>query len=241
MTRFKTQDYPHETFITKTFTYFFAIFVVSFSFLNHGAEASNSMTINSSDPSKKSTEVAIVAAGCFWCIEKDIDKVNGVLETTVGYIGGSKETATYEQTSSGKTGHYEALRIVFDPSVVSYAEILDVVWVNLDPFNAGGQFCDKGPQYRAAIFPTSKTQRDMAQKSLEKVQKWLNQHSKDPQAKSSIATQIIDATQFYDAEEYHQDYYKKNPVRYGFYRTTCGRDRRLKEVWDDLKRLPAKL
>lgn len=187
------------------------------------------------DSSKQqSLETAYVAAGCFWCIQKDIDKVSGVMKTEVGYIGGTKETATYDQVSSGKTKHYEALKIVFDPTVVSYGEILDVVWVNLDPHDAVGQFCDKGPQYRAAIFPSNDAQRKIAEASKQKAIAWLQAHEKD----ANIVTDIIDATPFYAAEEYHQNYYKKNPLRYGFYRSTCGRDRVLETIWEGLKTLP---
>ncbi len=180
-------------------------------------------------------EVAYVAAGCFWCIQKDMDKVKGVVMTEVGYIGGPKDSAKYDLVSKGGTGHYEGLKITFDANVISYAEILDVVWVNLDPFDSTGQFCDKGPQYRAAIFPTSNAQTKVAFASKDKAQAWLVANGHKDQA---IVTEIVDATPFYSGEDYHQDYYKKNPLRYNFYRATCGRDRVLSEIWGDLKALP---
>ena len=183
--------------------------------------------------SKKKTEIAYIAAGCFWCIQKDMDKVDGVISTEVGYIGGSKDTATYELVSKGGSGHYEALKVEFDPQKLSYSDILDVFWVNHDPFDKKGQFCDKGQQYKAAIFPTSKEQKAAANKSLEKAKKHLDSKGQ----KETIATVIAEAGSFFPAEPYHQKYYKKNPIRYGFYRQTCGRDRRLKDIWGDLKKL----
>lgn len=164
------------------------------------------MAQTSPSPTKK-TDIAYVAAGCFWCIQKDIDKVKGVLETSVGYIGGTKDTATYETVSDGNTAHYEALRIVYDPDVISYAQILDVVWVNLDPFNGTGQFCDQGSQYRAAIFPRNEEQKAIAHASKDRAAQWLKDHGHT----GVLATNIIMAQPFYDAEDYHQKYYQKKP------------------------------
>ena len=180
-------------------------------------------------------EIAYVAAGCFWCIQKDMDKVDGVLATEVGYLGGPESKASYKLVSEGGTGHYEALKITYDARIISYAEILDVVWVNLDPFDQSGQFCDKGPQYRAGIFTTSSTQSKIAADSKAKAQAWLAENG---HADKVIVTEVLEASPFYSAEEYHQKYYIKNPLRYSFYRTTCGRDRILEEIWGDLKSLP---
>ncbi len=165
---------------------------------------------------------AVFAAGCFWCIEKPFYEQNGVLDVTVGYIGGTAETATYPQVSSGKTSHIEAVAVTYDPSQVTYQQLLDIFWVNIDPFDATGQFCDKGAQYRAAILYGNEDEKQQAQTS--------KKHMEDKLGKA-IVTEIIPATQFYPAEEYHQDYYKKNPNRYAFYRWRCGRDNRLDEVW----------
>lgn len=168
-------------------------------------------------------DVAIFAGGCFWCMEGPFDKLDGVVSTTSGYTGGHTENPTYKMTSSGTTGHYEAVQIEYDPDKVSYQKLLDVYWMNVDPFDARGQFCDKGPQYRAAIFTMNENEKELATKSKDVLQKKLN-------GKATIVTEILPAKKFYPAEDYHQDYYKKNPVRYKYYRFGCGRDGRLKEV-----------
>ncbi|MDB5597295.1 MAG: methionine-S-sulfoxide reductase [Hyphomicrobiales bacterium] len=165
---------------------------------------------------------AIFAGGCFWCLESDMDKVKGVLSTTSGYTGGGAANPTYEQVSAGKTGHAEAVKVVYDPGVVSYKELLYVFWRNIDPLTANAQFCDHGTQYRAAIFYGNDEEKRAAEASKAELA------GRFPQP---IVTQIVPASTFYPAEDYHQDYYKKNPVKYKFYRTTCGRDRRLQEVW----------
>lgn len=170
----------------------------------------------------KKYETALLAGGCFWCMEPPFDKLDGVISTVVGYTGGHTENPTYEQTSSGKTGHYEAIKIVYDPSKVSFKEILDVFWRNIDPFDATGQFCDKGDQYRAAIFYLTKEQQDIALASKEAIETLLGR---------KVVTEIMPAATFYDGEEYHQEYYLKNPIRYKFYRYNCGRDKRLKEIF----------
>ena len=167
-------------------------------------------------------ETALLAGGCFWCMEPPFDKLKGVISTVVGYTGGHTKNPTYEQTSSGETGHYEAIKIVYDPSRVSFKEILDVFWQNVDPFDAQGQFCDKGDQYRAAIFYLTKEQQEIAQASKEETETVLGQ---------KVATEIIPVAPFYKGEEYHQEYYLKNPIRYKFYRYNCGRDKRLKEIY----------
>ncbi len=168
--------------------------------------------------------VAIFAGGCFWCMEPPFDKLDGVLATTSGYIGGTKADPTYEQVTSGRTGHYEALQIEYDPARISYDRLLEVFWRNIDPLDASGQFCDKGPQYRAAIFALDDNQRTAADASKAALEK----SGKLP---GRIVTEILPAAKFYPAEDYHQDYYRKNPASYTYYRWSCGRDRRLERLW----------
>lgn len=168
-------------------------------------------------------QTAIFAGGCFWCLEADLDKLPGVIETISGYTGGQLTNPSYEQVSHGGTGHYESVKVIFDPTKLSYTQLLNAFWHSIDPTDASGQFCDKGDQYRSAIFYENETQKKEAEESK-------NQLLASGQFKQ-IATQIISATAFYPAEEYHQNYYQKNPVRYKFYRYTCGRDKRVKEVW----------
>ncbi len=167
---------------------------------------------------------AVFAGGCFWCVESDFDKVPGVIATTSGYIGGTKKNPTYQEVSAGGTGHAEAVEIVYDPAKVSYEKLLDVFWKNIDPTVKDRQFCDGGSQYRSAIFYLNEEQKRLAEASLEALKK-------NKPFKGEIYTQIVPAGEFWPAEEYHQDYYKKNPIRYKFYRTGCGRDARLKEIW----------
>jgi len=169
---------------------------------------------------------ATFAGGCFWCVEADFDKVDGVVSTTSGYIGGRTPNPTYEQVSSGSTGHTEAVEVVFDPRRVSYEKLLEVFWVNVDPTVSDRQFCDIGSQYRTGIFVHDETQRRAAEASKARLEK-------TKPFKAPIVTPIEPATAFYPAEQYHQDYYLKNPVRYRFYRSGCGRDARLKELWGD--------
>ena len=165
---------------------------------------------------------ATFAGGCFWCMEPPFDALDGVVSTTSGYTGGHTANPTYEQVSAGKTGHTEAVEIVYDPRKVTYARLLEVFWRNIDPLTANAQFCDAGSQYRAGIFVHDATQRKLAEASKEAVAQRLQK---------PIVTEITAASQFWPAEEYHQDYYKKNPIRYKFYRTSCGRDRRLEAIW----------
>jgi peptide-methionine (S)-S-oxide reductase len=165
---------------------------------------------------------ATFAAGCFWCVESDFDKVPGVISTTSGFTGGRVKNPTYEQVSRGGTGHTEAVVIEYDPSKVTYEQLLDHFWHNVDPFAANRQFCDVGDQYRPAIFVHDEAQRKAAEESKARVQQMLKQ---------TVVVQIVDAGPFYLAEQYHQDYYKKNPVQYRYYRWGCGRDARLEEVW----------
>jgi len=168
-------------------------------------------------------KTAIFAGGCFWCMEKPFDKIDGVISTISGYSGGHTENPTYKSTSTGTTGHYEVVQIEYDSSKVSYNRLLDELWKNIDPFDAKGQFCDKGPQYRAAIFTSNDEEKELATKSKNALQVKLGD-------RETIVTEILPAKKFYAAEEYHQDYYKKNPVRYRYYRYGCGRDKRLNEV-----------
>ena len=167
---------------------------------------------------------AIFAGGCFWCVEADFDKVPGVLSTTSGYIGGKLANPTYEQVAAKLTGHAEAVEIVFDPSKVTYEKLVEHFWRTIDPTTKDAQFCDHGSPYRTAIFANDADQLKIAQASLAALQK--SKPFKEP-----IVTEIVSAGPFYKAEDYHQDYYKKNPVRYQYYRTACGRDARLKQLW----------
>ena len=167
---------------------------------------------------------ATFAGGCFWCMEAPFDVLPGVISTTSGYIGGSKINPTYEEVSSGRTGHAEAVQVLYDPQKISYEKLLDVYWRNTDPTAKDRQFCDVGTQYRTGIFTYDAAQKKSAEASKAALQK-------SRPFKGDILTEIIVAPEFYPAEDYHQDYYKKNPARYGFYRAGCGRDARLKTLW----------
>ena len=167
---------------------------------------------------------AVFAGGCFWCMESDFDKLSGIIDVKSGYSGGTKENPTYEETSSGTTGHMESIEVVYDPEIIDYKKLLENFWKNVDPLDAEGQFCDKGEQYTSAIFYKNNTEKNLAEDSKEKVDELLGEE---------VVTKILKFEKFYDAEEYHQDYHKKNPIRYKTYRTLCGRDRRLKEVWEN--------
>jgi len=168
------------------------------------------------------TATATFAGGCFWCVEADFDKVEGVISTTSGYIGGRTANPTYEEVVGGRTGHAEAVEIVYDPAKVSYEKLLDVFWHNIDPLVKDRQFCDRGNQYRTAIFYHGDTQKQAAEASKTAVA---------ARFKQPIETEIVASGPFTKAEDYHQDYYLKNPVRYKFYRFNCGRDARLEELW----------
>jgi peptide-methionine (S)-S-oxide reductase len=173
-------------------------------------------------------ETAIFAGGCFWCTESDFDKVPGVVSTTSGYTGGRVKNPSYEEVSAGGTGHAEAVLVTYDPKKISYAKLLKAYWLSIDPLTANRQFCDGGNQYRSAIFYLNETQKKQAlayKKSLED-----SQFFKQP-----IVTEINAASEFYPAEDYHQDYHNKNPVRYRYYRNSCGRDARLEQVWGKKK------
>jgi peptide-methionine (S)-S-oxide reductase len=167
---------------------------------------------------------ATFAGGCFWCMEPPFDKLDGVVSTTSGYTGGRLKDPAYKQVSAGGTGHAEAVEVVYDPAKVSYRKLLDVFWHNVDPTTPDRQFCDAGNQYRTAIFFHDDEQRRLAEATRQEVGTRLGQR---------VVTEIAPAGPFYPAEEYHQDYYEKNPVRYKLYRYNCGRDRRLEQLWGD--------
>jgi peptide-methionine (S)-S-oxide reductase len=169
---------------------------------------------------------AIFAGGCFWCEETAFEGVPGVISVTSGYTGGQKKDPTYEEVSAGGTGHAESVEVIYDPAKISYEKLLDIFWHNVDPFQANGQFCDHGNQYRSAIFYRDDAQRVAAEASKRKLEE-------DPRFRGKIVTQIVPASTFYPAEEYHQDFYKKNPFRYNSYRLGCGRDARLKAIWGE--------
>ena len=177
-----------------------------------------------SDVPKGNSAKATFAGGCFWCMEGPFDELEGVLSTTSGYTGGHTANPTYEQVSAGGTGHAEAVEVAYDPQRISYQELLTVYWRNVDPTTPNAQFCDHGDQYRPAIFYHNEEQRRLAEASKQEIDRTKT-------FSASIVTEITQATEFYPAEEYHQDFYRKNPIRYKFYRLTCGRDARLTELW----------
>jgi len=185
------------------------------------------------------TAIAIFAGGCFWCMEPPFDALDGVVSTTSGYTGGRVDQPSYEQVSSGTTGHLEALEVVYRPDRISYERLLAVFWKNVDPLDSGGQFCDRGTQYTTAIFALNDQQRAAAEASKAVLQgafRSLEGASSSTQGASAgpVVTPIRQATTFYPAEDYHQDYYEKNPTRYKFYRSACGRDARLSRVWSSI-------
>ena len=172
--------------------------------------------------SAQNLEKAIFAGGCFWCVESDFDKVPGVVSTTSGYTGGRTKNPTYKQVTYGDTGHYEAVEITYDPSKVSYEALLTAFWHSVDPTDDGGQFCDRGDSYRTAVFALNAKQRKAAEASKKAAQEVLGK---------PIVTPILDAATFYPAEYYHQNYYQNNSFRYRYYRFSCGRDRKLRNLW----------
>lgn len=177
--------------------------------------------------SSAATEKATFAGGCFWCMEAPFDKLPGVISVTPGYTGGQLKNPSYEQVSAGGTGHAESVQIVFDPAKTSYATLVEIFWHNIDPTVKDRQFCDVGYQYRSAIFYQGEVQHRVALQSKAALEK-------NKPFTGAVVTGITPAGEFYPAEEYHQHYYKKNPLRYRYYRTGCGRDRRLKELWGNL-------
>jgi peptide-methionine (S)-S-oxide reductase len=171
-------------------------------------------------PVMAESATAIFAGGCFWCMEADYEKQAGVTGVVSGFTGGTLPNPTY---SGNHQGHFEAVEVTYDPAIVDYAELLDVFWKNVDPFDNQGQFCDKGPSYRSAIFPGSESEKVLAEQSKAKVAARFSGQT--------VYTEIRDRGQFWPVEEYHQDYYLKNPVRYKYYRWNCGRDQRLEQLW----------
>jgi peptide-methionine (S)-S-oxide reductase len=167
---------------------------------------------------------AYFAGGCFWCMEEVFEKVEGVLSATSGYMGGTVSSPTYEEVSAGRTGHAESVEVVYDPAKVSYQKLLDAFWRNVDPITPNAQFCDHGNQYRSAIFFQTDDEKRASDSSKQVIEQ--SRRFKEP-----IVTQIVMAQQFYPAEEYHQDFYKKNPIRYKLYKYNCGRAQRLEELW----------
>ena len=165
---------------------------------------------------------ATFAAGCFWCVEEAFEKAPGVVEAVSGYTGGSTDNPTYEAVTAGGTGHYEAVRVTYDPTQITYDQLLDVYWKNVDPFDPTGQFCDKGSSYRAAVFPATPEEAEAAAMSGRAVAQRFGR---------PVAVEILPATTFFEAETYHQDYYLKNPPAYRFYKWRCGRAQRLEELW----------
>ena len=182
------------------------------------------MTTSDNQSTKSTMGVATFAGGCFWCTEADFDKLPGVISTTSGYIAGTVTNPTYKQVSSGTTGHIEAVQVRFDPAKTNFARLLAAYWPTIDPLTLNRQFCDGGPQYRSAIFYHNSDQKKKTEAS--KAELVASSRFSQP-----IVTEILPATTFYPAEEYHQNYYVKNPIRYAFYRSGCGRDGRLEEVW----------
>jgi peptide-methionine (S)-S-oxide reductase len=176
----------------------------------------------SQNTDRTETSKATFAGGCFWCMEPPFDKLDGVISTISGYAGGKKKNPTYEEVSAGNTGHAEVVQITYDPKKITYEKLLEVFWRNVDPLTPNRQFCDVGSQYRTAIFYHDETQKRLAEES----KKALSKRFKEP-----IVTEIVAASEFYPAEDYHQDYYTKNPLRYKYYRYNCGRDQRLEALW----------
>jgi peptide-methionine (S)-S-oxide reductase len=173
-------------------------------------------------PPGEGLAVATFAAGCFWCVEPPFDQTPGVISTTSGYIGGMERSPRYEEVARGRTGHTEAVRVIYDPRIVSFERLLDIFWRNVDPFDGTGQFCDRGRQYRPGIFVHDAEQRRLAEAAKAQMSQRFGR---------AIAVEVTNATPFWVAEEYHQDYYLKEPVRYRFYRAGCGRDARLEAIW----------
>ncbi|HWW95353.1 MAG TPA: peptide-methionine (S)-S-oxide reductase MsrA [Vicinamibacteria bacterium] len=169
---------------------------------------------------------AIFAGGCFWCMEPAFASLDGVLSVTSGYTGGQKRNPSYEEVSAGITGHAESVQVIYDPEKITYEQLLVAFWHNIDPLAANAQFCDHGTQYRSAIFYRDESQRRAAEESRQKLEE-------QPQFKGKIKTEVVPASTFYPAEDYHQHFYRKNPVRYHQYRQGCGRDRRLQELWGE--------
>jgi peptide-methionine (S)-S-oxide reductase len=201
-----------------------AAFVLQLSLVVTAGAAANPSHAVAAKPMPHAEAKAVFAGGCFWCEEATFEGIPGISSVVSGFSGGTQENPTYEQVSAGHTGHAESVEITFDPAIISYKKLLDIYWHNVDPTQANGEFCDHGEQYRSAIFYADDAQRRAALASKKAIED-------SKVLKGPIVTQIVPFTKFWPAEEYHQDYYKKNPVEYHAYRLGCGRDARLREVW----------
>lgn len=220
-----THSHGHGTF--SGMTLLLTLFMVTLAACGQPDARSKSTAVNASaglSSSPDSIDIATFAGGCFWCTEADFDKVPGVISTTSGYIGGTTVNPTYKQVSAGKTGHLEAVQVRFDPARTNFAKLLAAFWPTIDPLTPDRQFCDGGSQYRSAIFYHDAEQQRQAEASKAEL-------AASGRFTQPIVTEILPATAFYPAEEYHQDYHIKNPIRYSYYRSNCGRDARLAEVW----------
>lgn len=175
-------------------------------------------------PAPAATDTAVFGGGCFWCVEEAFDKAAGVVSTTSGYTGGRTPNPTYRQVSAGNTGHVEVVRVIYDPRKTSYGQLLSVFWRNVDPLTPNQQFCDEGEQYRSVIYYRNAEQRRLAEASKAEL-------ARSGRFKQPVVTEVTAASRFYPAEEYHQDYYTKNPVRYRYYKYSCGRAARLEQLW----------
>ena len=186
-----------------------------------------SIAVGANQPLEKGpsgSEMAVFAGGCFWCTESDFDKMPGVVDTVSGYIGGDAATADYAQVSSGQTEHIEAVAVFYDPDKTNFTKLVEAFWPTIDPVTANAQFCDRGPQYRSALFYANDEQKQILEASRQAL-------ADSGKLTKPIVTEILPQGEFYQAEDYHQDYYSKNPIRYNYYRTRCGRDSRLEELW----------
>ncbi|MCP3983480.1 MAG: peptide-methionine (S)-S-oxide reductase MsrA [bacterium] len=189
-------------------------------------DSGNATSRPSQNPTPVTVATATFAGGCFWCMEPPFDALDGVVSTTSGYIGGHVRNPTYKQVSAGGTGHAEAVQVIYDPSKVGYPELLEIFWRNIDPVAVDRQFCDHGDQYRSAIFTHNAEQAKLAEASRASL-------ASSGKFAAPIATQVVAASEFWPAEDYHQDYYRRNPVRYKYYRHSCGRDARLEAIWGE--------
>ncbi|PHS37086.1 MAG: peptide-methionine (S)-S-oxide reductase [Robiginitomaculum sp.] len=196
---------------------------IAFSVLAIGLTASGFANAQASDKIMPKQAEAVFAGGCFWCVEADFEKLPGVLEAVSGYAGGHTKNPTYKQVTRNNTGHYEVAKIIYDPTKISYSELVEYFWTTVDPTDAGGQFCDRGQSYATAIFATP------GQIETARTSKTALENS--GRLKDKVVTPILPSARFYKAETYHQDYYKKNPIRYNYYRTGCRRDKRLRKLW----------
>jgi len=211
----------------KPTTIVFSIFTVIFLGLNTAGGTDNMEKTMTEKPEK--TASAVFAGGCFWCTESDFEKIEGVVEAISGYTGGRVRNPTYKEVTRGETGHVEAVKVVYDPNEITYEELLEVFWQHVDPTDPGGQFVDRGSQYRSAIFFSNQTERHIAEESKQRL-------AASGRFNKPIVTDILPLEAFYPAEGYHQDYYKKSPIRYHWYRSDSGRDQFLKKTWADMKK-----